>query len=183
MSVAAAMWLLTGCGDAPGAPAPSAAGLPAAGSPTLCAAADCGQQEAVEAEPTAPVAGVGETVRFRDSTARTVGTITLHKLHRVPADASSDGGRPTSGSLLIADIEVTIEEGVIMATPLTFEARAPDGTEYVSKFGVVADRLDRSKLAAGERVRGDVAFDVPEGEWLIDYEVFDAPLATFQVVG
>lgn len=176
---AAAGLLLAGCADAPAPPSPGAASTT-----TTCAGPDCGADDTGESEPAAPVAGVGETIRFRDS-GGVVGTITLHKLER---STVVDGGNgysvsPTYGAFLVADIEVTIEEGVSMATPLTFEARAPDGTEFVSEIGVVADLLDEPRLAAGQHVRGDVAFDVPEGEWFIDYEISDAPLATFEVVG
>lgn len=176
---AAACLLLTGCSsEAPQVSSGSGS------SPTGCVGGTCGYDDAPRTEPPPPVGGLDETLRFQESNG-TVGTITLHELRRIPAAEGPDAGRvgpPVSGSYLVADIEVVIEKGFGMATPLTFQVRSPDGTSYPSVPGVTVDRLNAPNLTEGERVRGELAFDAPEGELLIDYQVTGLPLATFQVV-
>jgi hypothetical protein len=174
--VAAALSLcLAGCASAQPAPeaAPTRVSTPA---PTRT-------QPRPEAHRT-PEGEVGDTVSFRDGS--TAGTITLKRIERIPA---AQGGRvyarPAHGSFLVAHFRLAITQGSGLASELAFQAQTSDGTTYQAASGVVQAPINPHKVPvpAGHSTRGDVAFDVPEGDLLISYAPTGEPLASFEVTG
>jgi hypothetical protein len=96
----------------------------------------------------APLAAVGDTVAFTDQVGRAAG-ITL------------DGVRRTDGadsSRLIAQVTVTVADGVVPVDPLRFRAQTAQAPTVDPGDGVI-----------GRPVEDGIAFDVPEGEVLISY--------------
>lgn len=128
--------------------------------------------------------GVGSTLSFVDDLGN-AGTVTLHGLRRITAGEGPIGGAaPTNGSYLVADVSVAITEGEGSAHPWLFRVQTPDGRTFDSELGIVAQQIDSSDIPAGRQVRGEVAFDAPVGELLLDYmEVLGGPLVTFHVNG
>jgi hypothetical protein len=182
--VAAALSLcLAGCGvsvaasETPTAPSgPTTSASPAAVPETEAAA---------ETQPrTVPVAAMGRAVAFTDGS--TAGTIMLKRIDRIPAaQAGNSYARPTHGSFLIAHFRMGVTRGSAVASALTFQVQTQDGKVYPAVSGVVQEPLNGRKtlLPAGEHVRGDAAFDVPEGRLLISYAPSGSPVVSFTVVG
>jgi hypothetical protein len=182
--VAAALSLcLAGCGSSVAASEPptatSAPATPAA------LAAPPQTEAAVDTQPrTAPVAEMGRAVDFTDGS--TAGTIMLKRIDRIPAaQAGNSYARPTHGSFLVAHFRLGITRGSAVANALTFQAQTPDGRVYPAVSGVVQEPLNGRKtlMSAGEHIRGDAAFDVPEGKLLISYVPEGSPVVSFTVVG
>jgi hypothetical protein len=96
----------------------------------------------------APLADVGTTVAFTDQVGRAAGT-------------TLDGVRRTDGpdsSRLIAQVTVTVADGVVPVDPLRFRAQTAQAPTVDPGDGVI-----------GRPVEDGIAFDVPEGEVLISY--------------
>ncbi|WP_127782850.1 DUF4352 domain-containing protein [Rhodococcus sp. X156] len=135
--------------------------------------------------PPAP-ASVGSTVPFTLTGSQpTSGTVTLNSIRRITTSETAYGGKPTSGSYLIANFTVAISSGTTYISPSYSRAQTPDGSTYSAQHSVVNQEMDRSDLSAGRMLRGDVAFDVPQGSsLLLDFGgVGSSPLATFRVTG
>lgn len=129
-----------------------------------------------------PPPGCRGTVTFTDGDSE--GTITLNGIRRIESAEGPIGGEPASGSYLVADFTVAFTEGSGSANPLGFRAQGPDGTTYDSELGVLEQQIDSAEIPAGRQVRGEVAFDAPVGELLLDYSApLGGPLATFAVNG
>jgi hypothetical protein len=96
----------------------------------------------------APLAAVGDTVAFTDQVGRAAG-ITLDGVRRTDRADSSR---------LIAQVTVTVADGVVPVDPLRFRAQTAQAPTVDSGDGVI-----------GRPVEDGIAFDVPEGEVLISY--------------
>ncbi len=66
---------------------------------------------------------------------------------------------------------------------LAWRAQSSDGVTYGAELGVADGQIDSGDVPAGRQVRGNVAFDAPEGTILLDYTTaLSDPLATFQII-
>lgn len=137
-----------------------------------------------QSTPAAPaVAEVGQTVEFDDGYG-SAGTITLHSVRRVPPAADSPFEPPQHGSYVVIDVTVTAVSGDVSANPFGFRAQSPDGHTYDYSDGADASiehPIDSSPIAPGRQVRGEIGFDAPPGELLIDFSTGLATVATFRV--
>jgi hypothetical protein len=110
----------------------------------------------------------------------------LKRIERIPAgQAGKADARPTHGSYLVAHFRLGITHGSGVASALTFQAQTSDGEVYPAATGVVQEPLNGRKtlIPGGEHVRGDVAFDIPQGRLLISYAPQGAPVVSFRVDG
>jgi hypothetical protein len=157
-----------------------------------------GGEEALESEaeanaseavppPVAPeVAEVGETVQFDGGV--TVGSITLNGVRRITEpETEYSSATPAHGSWLVADVTVQVDErrepGALLVSAYDFTAQDESGIVYPADSNPLENTLS-TEVVAGRQVRGEVAFDAPEGPLLIDWSPgFDGPTATFSVGG
>jgi Domain of unknown function (DUF4352) len=89
------------------------------------------------------------------------------------------GTRKNPAGYLALDVTYALESGTAPYNPLYWTVRDSDGHEY--DFTVGPDpRLKSGDLAAGETVRGWIAFDVPAGATLTVFlDDFDGHLAAW----
>jgi hypothetical protein len=140
-----------------------------------------GTSSASGAAPSTP--GVGGTVHFDDGSG-TTGTITLNGIRRITRPEGPIGGTPEHGSYLVADVTIAVATGSGISNPLAFRAQSADGATYDSALGVLNHQITSGDVPAGRQVRGEVAFDAPQGPLLIDYTTpLSDVLATFAVTG
>lgn len=101
---------------------------------------------------------IGSTQEIVDGNTTT--RVTVEGL--VPAQPSQFG-LPAAGEL--QQVTVTLEgiEGTTNVNPLYFTARAADGTSYDSALGATDGQLMAGTVAAGDIIKGIVAFDVTGG--------------------
>jgi hypothetical protein len=126
---------------------------------------------------------VGGAVRFDDGNGAT-GTITLNGVRRISRPEGPIGGTPEHGSYLVADVTIAVTTGTGLSNPLAFRAQSADGATYDSVLGVLDHQITSGDVPAGRQVRGEVAFDAPQGALLIDYTTpLSDVLATFAVTG
>ena len=112
------------------------------------------------------------------------GTVTLNSVRRIPSPESPIGASPENGSYLVADVTVKAADGTISGNPLFWVVQSEDGTTYPADITALAAQIDSAQIAAGRQARGEVAFDAPEGELLLDYRSpAGEPLATFSIEG
>ncbi|WP_347059661.1 DUF4352 domain-containing protein [Blastococcus sp. HT6-30] len=140
-----------------------------------------------EPEYTAPeFATIGEPVPFDGGI--TAGTVTLNGIRRITApEAEYSSATPVNGSWLVADVTVQVSErrepGALLVSSYDFRAQDEAGIVYPADNAPLRTSLSMD-LTAGRQVRGEVAFDAPEGPLLIDWAPsFDGPTATWQVTG
>jgi hypothetical protein len=173
--IAAAVY--SGRGSSSGVPSLTAPGSTSSGG------AKSSPAEATATSQATASPGVGATVRFREDIGNE-GTVTLHGIRRIAEPEGPIGGPARNGSYLVADFTVALMSGSGSANPLRFRAQSPDGRTYDSELGVTDNQIDESEIGEGRQVRGEVAFDAPVGDLLLDYmEVLGGPLATFSVNG
>ncbi len=157
-----------------------------------------GGEEALEAEaeanadptpaaPAAPqVAEVGDAVQFDGGV--TVGSITLNGVRRIAApETEYSSATPTHGSWLVADVTVQVDErrepGALLVSSYDFTVQDEAGIIYPADSMPLENTLS-TDVVAGRQVRGEVAFDAPEGPLLLDWSPgFGGPTATFRVGG
>jgi hypothetical protein len=175
-AAAAGTLLLSGCGGDGG----SEQAAPATVTATVTVTADppSSSPSASSSSAAAQTAGVGATVGFEQY--GDAGTITLHGVRRISQAEGPIGGTPTNGGYVVIDVTVSATAGTVTPNPLAFRAVGPDNRTYDSELGVLEQQMDSSEVPAGRSVRGEVAFDAPPGELLIDYGI-SGPLATFTV--
>jgi hypothetical protein len=129
---------------------------------------------------------VGEPVSFDGGI--TTGTITLNGFRRVAAPESQySSAVPENGSWLVIDVTVQVtdrrEPGAALISAYDFSVQDDAGLIYESDTAPLDTTLS-ADVVAGRQVRGEVAFDAPEGHLLLDWSPgFDGPLATFEVTG
>jgi hypothetical protein len=131
-------------------------------------------------------AEVGETVQFDGGA--TVGSITLNGVRRITEpETEYTNATPTHGSWLVADVTVQVEErrepGALLVSGYDFTAQDEAGLIYPADSAPLENTLS-TEVVAGRQVRGEVAFDAPEGPLLVDWSPgFGGPAATFRVDG
>ena len=112
------------------------------------------------------------------------GTVTLNSVRRITSPESPTGRSPENGSYLVADVTVEAADGTLSGDPLFWVVQSEDGTTYPADITALASQIDSAQLQPGRQTRGEVAFDAPEGELLLDYRSpVGEPLATFSIEG
>jgi hypothetical protein len=139
------------------------------------------------AEPPAEAPGfaaVGDAVPFDGG--NSVGTITLNGVRRITApEKEYSSATPIHGSWLVADVTVQVSEvrdgTSLLVSAYDFTAQEPAGYAYPADSNPLKATLSMD-VGAGGQVRGEVAFDLPEGVVLIDWSPgFTGPAVTWQV--
>ena len=112
------------------------------------------------------------------------GTVTLNSVRRITSPESPIGTSPENGSYLVADVTVEAADGTVSGNPMFWVVQSEDGTTYPADSTALAAQIDSAQLQPGRQTRGEVAFDAPEGELLLDYRSpVGEPLATFSIEG
>ena len=112
------------------------------------------------------------------------GTVTLNSVRRIASPESPTGTSPDNGSYLVADVTVEAADGTVSGNPLFWVVQSEDGTTYPADITALAAQIDSAQLQPGRQTRGEVAFDAPEGELLLDYRSpVGESLATFSIEG
>jgi hypothetical protein len=112
------------------------------------------------------------------------GTVTLNSVRRITSPESPIGTSPENGSYLVADVTVEAADGTVSGNPVFWVVQSEDGTTYPADSTALAAQIDSAQLQPGRQTRGEVAFDAPEGELLLDYRSpVGEPLATFSIEG
>src|SRR3712207_4683565 len=112
------------------------------------------------------------------------GTVTLNSVRRIPSPESPNGTSPENGSYLVADVTVEAGDGTVSGNPVLWFVQSEDGTTYPADITALAAPIDSAQLQPGRQTRGEVAFDAPEGELLLDYRSpVGESLATFSIEG
>ncbi len=112
------------------------------------------------------------------------GTVTLNSVRRITSPESPSGTSPEHGSYLVADVTVEAGDGTVSGNPVFWVVQSEDGTTYPADITALASQLDSAQLQPGRQTRGEVAFDAPEGELLLDYRSpVGESLATFSIEG
>lgn len=112
------------------------------------------------------------------------GTVTLNSVRRITSPESPTGTSPENGSYLVADVTVEAADGTVSGNPSFWVVQSEDGTTYPADITALASPIDSAQLQPGRQTRGEVAFDAPEGELLLDYRSpVGEPLATFSIEG
>jgi Domain of unknown function (DUF4352) len=126
--------------------------------------------------------GIGETASW--SGFGSGGTITLNSVRRITSPESPIGTAPKNGTYLVADVTVEAADGTVSGNPLFWVVQSEDGTTYPADITALASQIDSAQLQPGRQTRGEVAFDAPEGELLLDYRSPGGEsLATFSIEG
>jgi hypothetical protein len=126
--------------------------------------------------------GIGETASW--SGFGSGGTVTLNSVRRITSPESPIGTSPENGSYLVADVTVEAADGTVSGNPVFWVVQSEDGTTYPADITALASQIDSAQLQPGRQTRGEVAFDAPEGELLLDYRSPGGEsLATFSIEG
>ncbi|HYO29158.1 MAG TPA: DUF4352 domain-containing protein [Thermomicrobiales bacterium] len=126
--------------------------------------------------------GIGESASW--SGFGSGGTVTLNSVRRIASPESPTGTSPDNGSYLVADVTVEAGDGTVSGDPFFWVVRSEDGTTYPADITALAVQIDSAQIAAGRQIRGEVAFDAPEGALLLDYRSPGGEsLATFSIEG
>ena len=98
-------------------------------------------------------AAVGEAVN--------AGDFTLTVIEVTQADSFNEYLKPAGGSVyVIADVLIEASGDKVPYNPFYFKVKDSDGREYTFAFGVDGS-LASGDLVAGDKARGNVAFEVP----------------------
>lgn len=125
-------------------------------------------------------AAVGETVTYQ--TSKSAGTLTLNSAHRVTGAPNRITSPPKNGTYLIIDVTLTVNSGTMTANPGFWKAQDPQGYTYTAQFAGVAEQgIDSGEIPAGQKTRGEIAFDVPPGPLTVTLNPFTGPVATFTI--
>lgn len=103
-------------------------------------------------------AQIGDTVTATDSGASV--QITVTNLHAVTKP--SEFYTP-AGTVYSVDVTINCTSGSFSANPLEFTARTAAGDSSEAALGAVDNQIETTDVAAGQRLRGAVAFDMPKG--------------------
>jgi hypothetical protein len=156
-TVAGLALMLTGCflPMRPGSDTPNTPGNPGNPQPESTA-------PAVPAAPTGPEIGTPFEVTQNDGTASiTVVSATYGPTLDGPFEIEAE-----NGGFLILDILWETSEGVSSPNPFYFKVKDPDGRE--GDFAIfVDDALPSGDVPVGDRSRGNVAFDIGPGPYIV----------------
>jgi hypothetical protein len=105
-------------------------------------------------------------------------------VRRITSPEAPTGTSPENGSYLVADVTVEAADGPVSGNPMFWVVQSEDGTTYPADITALAAPIDSAQLQPGRQTRGEVAFDAPAGELLLDYRSpVGEPLATFSIEG
>lgn len=144
---------------------------------------------ATSAAPTAPPevqsgVKVGATVELEQGTGRF--TVKLVSAKWVTKGGGDKGATPTSGNYLVLDVLLTATDGTVTSDWRDFSASDAAGAEHqpVPTTSGYEPYLSSKALAAGEKTRGRVVFDLAKGQTLVLLaDPSGNPLATWNVPG
>src|SRR3712207_2948352 len=112
------------------------------------------------------------------------GTVTLNSVRRITSPESPIGTSPENGSYLVADVTVEAADGTVSGNPVFWVVQSEDGTTYPADITALASQIDSAQIQSDRQIRGEVAFDAPEGALLLDYRSpVGESLATFSIEG
>ncbi|WP_369254097.1 DUF4352 domain-containing protein [Geodermatophilus amargosae] len=112
------------------------------------------------------------------------GSVTLNGVRRVPQPESSySDAVPTHGSWLVIDVTIASTTGEIPYNVYDWTVSTPDGNVQDYDYSVLEEALGSGTVLPGRIVRGEVAFDVPEGQLFIDYSLGFEVVTTFEITG
>jgi Domain of unknown function (DUF4352) len=144
--------------------------------------ADAPAEQPADAPAEIELPGIGESASW--SGFGSGGTVTLNSVRRITSPESPSGTSPENGSYLVADVTVEAADGTVSGNPLFWVVQSEDGTTYPADITALASQIDSAQLQPGRQTRGEVAFDAPEGELLLDYRSPGGEsLATFSIEG
>lgn len=115
--------------------------------------------------PAATTASVGQALTLTGDGGLQA-AVTVVSVKSASAGTGALAQPPQNGVYVVADVLIEVQAGSYAFNPLYFHFQSPDGTTY-SAFdgnGMTAGfqpMLDSGTLAAGQRTRGVVVFDVP----------------------
>jgi hypothetical protein len=114
---------------------------------------------------------VGTELRVVGQTGTGDVTVTTYGWHK--SGRGHYASDPENGAYLVLDVTVVGTAGKLSYNPFYFKAKAADGSEYDTSVGSDGyfPALQSGDLAAGERARGLVTFDVPKGK--TELEILD----------
>ncbi|MBX6751588.1 MAG: DUF4352 domain-containing protein [Micromonosporaceae bacterium] len=106
-------------------------------------------------------AALGQTVTLTNEflNDKTSVDVTLSDAQQHTTD--SLGLSPDNGVFLVVQVTVVCNEGTYHANPFNFKFVGPDGTVYEHAFASFDGHLNATDLNAGQRVAGNIVFDVP----------------------
>ena len=116
-------------------------------------------------EKTSTTATVGQTVTLtRDSLGqKTTVEVTVANATQYAKEPGDYGSKPEHGVFVVLDVTVVCKEGTYSANPFNFKLVAKDGTVSEGAFTAgFKPALHVTELAAGQKVAGKIAFDVPK---------------------
>ncbi|WP_307875033.1 DUF4352 domain-containing protein [Frankia nepalensis] len=168
-------------GSAP--PATTAQGAPATAVPG--APADCKQVGVPAGAPPAGVLDIGQTgtVEGEDYSDEVIykAQITLHGICTTTSAVRSYGDPPENGLFVIANFTVQMISGQANVFGIHFFGLAEDGSRYDATYTEVGSMLNADDLKAGQKVRGNIVFDVPQDVHLVYWEpLFATSQVTFR---
>ena len=71
---------------------------------------------------------------------------------------------PPRGALYSIDVTIQIQTGSLLIHPWYFAARTEDGTNLSADLSAVANGLPAAQVPSGQKVAGQIAYDVPAGK-------------------
>jgi hypothetical protein len=130
------------------------------------------------APPTQAKAGLGATIRVTTHTVLTGGgtvngTATYTVANLRPATPANEY-IPVKGNLYSVTVTIQVESGEVIVHPWYFAARTEDGTSCETVLGSVNYELPATHVPQGQKVSGQVGFDVPPGKTITQIIFTDA---------
>ena len=109
---------------------------------------------------------VGDTITINESSRITgaLQSVVAYTVSSVTTASGSPNGfsRPQHGVYVVASATVAVTEGSHYACECEFQLVAPDGTTYDATFGDFQPEMHAANLQAGQKIAGNVVFDVPK---------------------
>jgi len=103
---------------------------------------------------------VGSTLRITDPGYGAVILVTVSP----PSPAQPSQYATVKGTLQAVTVTIHTVSGTFGANPLYFSARTAAGDSMNADLGGTDNQLATADVAAGQKLRGPVAFDVPKGQ-------------------
>jgi hypothetical protein len=109
-------------------------------------------------------ATMGQTVTLTSTvvTDKTTVDVTVADPKQFPSEPGDFGSKSKNGVFLVVNVTVVCKEGTYGANPFNFRFVAGDGTVTETAFATFDPELHATDLAAGQKVAGNVVFDVPQ---------------------
>lgn len=101
----------------------------------------------------------GASIQVVDGNSKMVITV------NAPQQTAPSDGSSVTGTLYASDVVVQCTQGTCSdINPLNFSAATSDGTHVNLSLGAVDNQLSSDTIPAGQKVVGQVGFDVPTGQ-------------------